>query len=500
MADCVEALIGAYLIECGPRGALLFMAWLGIRVLPKEEVILAPDHPFLKIMEQAMVGKGKDKTDKVQTVENRDEEVRGTGETTIATKHASDKDISDKVGDTSKDAIVHVAAIAKDMSDKAKYGAVKTTTQNKDASVGAKKADATAKHTGGKVNEATGQIVKHVASEATIVDHKATSQLKDICIRGKDVDAMSSEGANLKEVKQLSGEKKVKKKRKKKNAKSMDSSVLTENFTDRNDGASEVACEKISDRLKNVDTIFKRENVEKGGENSQLKTEGLLEVDGDAMKSRRKRKNRKKRKGGVKLDETVEKLNEESEEFVEEPKESNVTLEESDKTVNEIKISVGECTTLKEIEKTVKESNKIVKENQKTVGECSQTVKESDKALEEPKETIKENVVGEKDKCIFKMCIKKSNVLPKFIDEMDIWCGDEVTDEDSCSDDEEPGEVGKAGDGAEAGKAPEDKDPYDSEDDESELEDDWNWDHRVPGSLKPQKNKEGRWIQVCSII
>lgn len=38
VADCVEALIGAYLIECGPRGALLFMAWLGIRVLPIIEV------------------------------------------------------------------------------------------------------------------------------------------------------------------------------------------------------------------------------------------------------------------------------------------------------------------------------------------------------------------------------------------------------------------------------------------------------------------------------
>ena len=35
IADCVEALIGSYLIECGPHGALLFMAWLGIRVLPK---------------------------------------------------------------------------------------------------------------------------------------------------------------------------------------------------------------------------------------------------------------------------------------------------------------------------------------------------------------------------------------------------------------------------------------------------------------------------------
>uniref|UniRef100_A0A1B6DKN5 ribonuclease III n=1 Tax=Clastoptera arizonana TaxID=38151 RepID=A0A1B6DKN5_9HEMI len=38
IADCVEALIGAYLIDCGPRGALLFMSWLGIRVLPLEKV------------------------------------------------------------------------------------------------------------------------------------------------------------------------------------------------------------------------------------------------------------------------------------------------------------------------------------------------------------------------------------------------------------------------------------------------------------------------------
>lgn len=38
IADCVEALIGAYLIDCGPRGALLFMAWLGIRVLPVQKV------------------------------------------------------------------------------------------------------------------------------------------------------------------------------------------------------------------------------------------------------------------------------------------------------------------------------------------------------------------------------------------------------------------------------------------------------------------------------
>lgn len=42
VADCVEALIGAYLIECGLRGALLFMAWLGIRVLPSYEIIYEP--------------------------------------------------------------------------------------------------------------------------------------------------------------------------------------------------------------------------------------------------------------------------------------------------------------------------------------------------------------------------------------------------------------------------------------------------------------------------
>ncbi|XP_055526642.1 endoribonuclease Dcr-1 isoform X2 [Wyeomyia smithii] len=43
VADCVEALIGAYLIECGPRGALLLMAWLGIRVLPVQEILFEVD-------------------------------------------------------------------------------------------------------------------------------------------------------------------------------------------------------------------------------------------------------------------------------------------------------------------------------------------------------------------------------------------------------------------------------------------------------------------------
>ena len=37
IADCVEALIGAYLTACGPRGALLFMSWLGLKVLPPLE-------------------------------------------------------------------------------------------------------------------------------------------------------------------------------------------------------------------------------------------------------------------------------------------------------------------------------------------------------------------------------------------------------------------------------------------------------------------------------
>ena len=35
IADAVEALIGAYLIASGPKAALQFMAWLGIRIFPK---------------------------------------------------------------------------------------------------------------------------------------------------------------------------------------------------------------------------------------------------------------------------------------------------------------------------------------------------------------------------------------------------------------------------------------------------------------------------------
>ncbi|XP_012529231.1 endoribonuclease Dcr-1 [Monomorium pharaonis] len=50
IADCVEALIGAYLIACGPRGALLFMTWLGIHVLPTEQVcVISENEPEERI-------------------------------------------------------------------------------------------------------------------------------------------------------------------------------------------------------------------------------------------------------------------------------------------------------------------------------------------------------------------------------------------------------------------------------------------------------------------
>ncbi len=46
IADCVEALIGAYLTSCGTQGALLFMSWIGLTVLPKERVLLCPPSPL----------------------------------------------------------------------------------------------------------------------------------------------------------------------------------------------------------------------------------------------------------------------------------------------------------------------------------------------------------------------------------------------------------------------------------------------------------------------
>ncbi|XP_013409876.1 LOW QUALITY PROTEIN: endoribonuclease Dicer-like [Lingula anatina] len=37
IADCVEALIGCYLTQCGPKAALQFMSWVGLKVLPEVE-------------------------------------------------------------------------------------------------------------------------------------------------------------------------------------------------------------------------------------------------------------------------------------------------------------------------------------------------------------------------------------------------------------------------------------------------------------------------------
>ncbi|XP_033114296.1 endoribonuclease Dicer-like isoform X2 [Anneissia japonica] len=37
IADCIEALIGCYLVSCGSRNTLLFMSWLGLKVLPTVE-------------------------------------------------------------------------------------------------------------------------------------------------------------------------------------------------------------------------------------------------------------------------------------------------------------------------------------------------------------------------------------------------------------------------------------------------------------------------------
>ena len=39
IADCVEALIGCYLTTCGARAALQFMSWLGLKVLPEQQIL-----------------------------------------------------------------------------------------------------------------------------------------------------------------------------------------------------------------------------------------------------------------------------------------------------------------------------------------------------------------------------------------------------------------------------------------------------------------------------
>lgn len=41
IADCIEALIGCYLTSCGRRAALLFMSWLGLKVLPGHNIMQA---------------------------------------------------------------------------------------------------------------------------------------------------------------------------------------------------------------------------------------------------------------------------------------------------------------------------------------------------------------------------------------------------------------------------------------------------------------------------
>jgi len=45
IADAVEALIGAYLISSGPKGALLVMQWLGLKVMKNEEGRDDPEDP-----------------------------------------------------------------------------------------------------------------------------------------------------------------------------------------------------------------------------------------------------------------------------------------------------------------------------------------------------------------------------------------------------------------------------------------------------------------------
>ena len=39
VADCVEALIGCYLTTSGKQAALIFMSWLGLKVLPKKRFV-----------------------------------------------------------------------------------------------------------------------------------------------------------------------------------------------------------------------------------------------------------------------------------------------------------------------------------------------------------------------------------------------------------------------------------------------------------------------------
>ncbi|XP_063391853.1 endoribonuclease Dcr-1 [Cydia fagiglandana] len=73
IADCVEALIGAYLLECGPRGALLFMAWLGIRVLPRHAVPVT-DHGTVEKLEDWQKKQSARKTRRESDSESSEED------------------------------------------------------------------------------------------------------------------------------------------------------------------------------------------------------------------------------------------------------------------------------------------------------------------------------------------------------------------------------------------------------------------------------------------
>lgn len=50
IADAVEALIGAHLLELGPTAALKFMKWLGLKVLTKEE-LGPPEIPLFRYID-----------------------------------------------------------------------------------------------------------------------------------------------------------------------------------------------------------------------------------------------------------------------------------------------------------------------------------------------------------------------------------------------------------------------------------------------------------------
>ena len=47
IADCMEALIGCYLVTCGQRAALQFMAWIGLKV-NNQHIYTLSSHSYIK--------------------------------------------------------------------------------------------------------------------------------------------------------------------------------------------------------------------------------------------------------------------------------------------------------------------------------------------------------------------------------------------------------------------------------------------------------------------